>query len=135
MKLAQKQYDRIADAFPTQRGNVSLDHLTVMNAILYALENGCKWRALPTEFGNWHTIYIRMSRWIKNGVLSQIFVRLQEEAMLYVRIDAMSLDSTSVRVHPDACGALKKTARKPSGGHRADEPQRYIWLPQLLVRQ
>ena len=135
MKLTQEQYDRIADAFPTQRGNVSLDHLTVMNAILYALENGCKWRALPAEFGNWHTLYTRMSRWAKAGVLNRIFVRLQEEAMLYVRIDAMSLDSTSVRVHPDACGALKKTARKPSGGHGADKPQRYIWLPQLLVRQ
>jgi|GEM_PF-5902396 len=29
MKLTQEQYDRIADVFPTQRGNVSLENLTV----------------------------------------------------------------------------------------------------------
>jgi hypothetical protein len=42
MKLTQEQYDRIAPCFPTQRGNVSLDNLNVINAVLYVLENGCK---------------------------------------------------------------------------------------------
>jgi len=29
-QLIQEQYDRIADRFPTQRGNVSLDNLNVI---------------------------------------------------------------------------------------------------------
>ncbi|MEW8070679.1 MAG: transposase, partial [Candidatus Thiodiazotropha sp.] len=29
---------------------------------------GCKWRALPKKFGNWHTIYTRMNQWAKHGV-------------------------------------------------------------------
>lgn len=49
-----------------------------------------------------------MSRWMKAGVLDRIFVRLQEAAIFHVRIEAVSLDSTSVRVHPNGCGALKK---------------------------
>ncbi|MBQ2175118.1 MAG: transposase, partial [Alphaproteobacteria bacterium] len=26
-------------------------------ALLYMIENGCKWRALPKKYGKWHTIY------------------------------------------------------------------------------
>ncbi len=34
-----------------------------MCALLYIIENGCKRRALPKEFGNWHTVYVRFNRW------------------------------------------------------------------------
>jgi transposase len=64
---------------PIQRGNVHFNNLQVLNAILFVAENGCKWRALPKQFGIWHTIYTRMNRWAKNGVLDQVFKRLQEE--------------------------------------------------------
>ena len=30
-----------------QRGNVRVSNLTVINAILFVTENGCKWSALP----------------------------------------------------------------------------------------
>ena len=59
-----------------QRGNVRLTNLQVLNAILYVTEQGCKWRGLPKRFGNWHTIYVRMNRWAKNGVLDQVFEQL-----------------------------------------------------------
>ena len=52
MTITKEYYERIADCFPRQRGNVSLDNLNVLNAILYVAENGCKWRRLPKEFGN-----------------------------------------------------------------------------------
>ena len=32
-----------------QRGNVILNNLQVLNAILYVAEQGCKWRGLPTR--------------------------------------------------------------------------------------
>ena len=47
---------------------------------------------------------------------------------------AVSLDSTSVKVHPDGTGALKKTAHKPSVSPAADGTPRFIWLPRMLVR-
>ena len=72
MKISKEQYERIANSFPRQRGNVTQDNLQIINAILYVAENGCKWRSLPAEFGNWHSIYTRMSRWSKNGVLDRI---------------------------------------------------------------
>ncbi|MDR1703844.1 MAG: transposase [Clostridiales bacterium] len=27
--------------------------MTFINALLYICENGCKWRKLPKEYGNW----------------------------------------------------------------------------------
>src|SRR4030095_10945160 len=110
MEITEEQYARIKDNLPVQRGNVSLTNLQVLNAILYVAEQGCKWRGLPNRFGRWHTIYTRMNRWAKNGVLDRVFEKLQLEQIVRVRIEAFSLDSTSVKVHPDGTGALKKTA-------------------------
>ncbi len=97
-------------------------------------EQGCKWRGLPKRFGNWHTIYVRMNRWAKNGVLDRVFEKLQLEQIVRIRIEAFALDSTSVKVHPDGTGALKKTDRRPSESHAADGPPRFIWLPRMLER-
>ena len=132
MEITEAQYRRIEDCFPRQRGNVSLDNLRVINAILHVAEQGCKWRGLPSRFGNWHTIYTRMSRWSKAGVLNRIFARLQQEQIIQIRIEAVCLDSTIVKVHPDGTGALKKTDPKPSASPTADGPPRFIWLPQML---
>jgi transposase len=86
---------------PKQRSNVSLSNLQVVNAILHGAEHGCKWRGLPKRFGNWHTIYTRMNRRTKAGVLDRIFVGLQRAQVVRIKIEAFSLDSTSIKVHPD----------------------------------
>ena len=109
MKLTQKQRDKIIRLFPKQRGNVKVDNNRFLDAIIYVCENGCKWRALPETFGPWHAIYVRINRWAKNGVLERVFYALQEEQITNKGIRVVSLDSTSVKVHPDATGALKKT--------------------------
>ena len=132
MKITESQYERIANCLPRQRGNVSLSNLQVVNAILYVAEQGCKWRGLPKSMGNWHTIYTRMNRWSKAGVLDRVFTRLQQEQILAVRIECVSLDSTTVKVHPDGTGALKKAVRRPSGDPAVDALPRFIWLPRML---
>lgn len=108
MEITPEQFSRIEHCLPLQRGNVSLTNLQVVNAMLYVAEHGCKWRGLPKRFGNWHTIYTRMRRWTKAGVLDKMFEELQREQVIRIRIEAVSLDSTSIKVHPDAAGALKK---------------------------
>ena len=115
----------------TNRGNVSLSNLQVINAMLYVAEHGCKWRGLPKRFGNWHTIYTRMSRWAKAGVLDRVFERMQAEQLVRVRLEAVSLDSTIVKVHPDGTGARKKTARRPSAAPAEAGPPKFIWLPRI----
>ena len=134
MENTEARYRLIEHCLPTQRGNVSLSNLRVLNAILYVTEQGCKWRGLPPRFGNWHTIYTRMNRWSKGGVLDRVFAQLQQEQIVRLKIEAVALDSTAVKVYPDGTGALKKTARKPSADPVPDGPPRFIWLPRMLER-
>lgn len=134
MNLSNEQFDKIAPYFPVKRGNVKFSDHQVLNAILYVAEQGCKWRGLPKRFGNWHTIYTRMNRWAKNGVLDRVFTALQTEGIINVNVEVVSLDSTSVKVHPDGTGALKKKDHKPLENPEGDGPPRFIWLPQMLER-
>ena len=131
MEITEEQYQRIAPHFPVQRGNVSIPNLQVLNAILYVNEHGCKWRGLPPCFGDWHTVYTRMNRWSKSGVLDRVFAALQEEGIIRVSVEVMALDSTSVKVHPDGTGALKKAGCKPSASPGAAGTPKFIWLPRL----
>jgi transposase len=134
MEITPEQFEKIKDSLPIQRGNVTVPNLQVVNAILFIAEQGCKWRGLPERFGKWHSVYTRLNRWSKSGVLERVFEKLQQEQIVRIKIEAFSLDSTSVKVHPDGTGALKKTDRKPSASLAADGTPKFIWLPRMLER-
>ena len=135
MEINQEQYEKIAKYLPRQRGNVSMSNLEQVNAILYVTENGCQWRALPNSYGNRHTIYTRMNRWSKNGVLQRLFEALQQENVIRIKMEAVCLDSTSIKVHPNGTGALKKAESKESADQEEDSLQSFIWSPHLTVRR
>jgi len=134
MQITPEQFQLLAPCLPKQRGNVSMSNLQVLNAILYVAEQGCKWRALPAHYGKWHTIYTRMNRWAKWGVMDRVFEQMQRLRIARITIEAASIDSTSIKVHPDGTGALKKTGPRPSANLAAGEPQKFIWLPRMLER-
>ena len=135
MEITEAQFERIESELPRQRGNVKITNLQFLNALLYVAEQGCKWRGLPKRFGPWHTVYTRMNRWSKSGVLDQVFERLQKEQIIRIKIEAVKMDSTIVKVHPDGTGALKKTDLRPSESPAADGPPRFIWWPRMRERQ
>ena len=108
MELSEALYAMLSLLLPVQRGNVKIDNRQLLNALLYIAENICKWRLLPKEYGNWHTIYTRLRRWADKGAaLDWIFTALQEQRLIAIRIGCIGLDSTSIKVHPDAARALK----------------------------
>lgn len=67
-----------------------------------------------------------MNRWAKSGVLERVFASVQREQLGRIRLEAVSLDSTSVKVHPDGTGAEKKTARTRCGVMRC-APAPGVW--------
>ena len=131
MKLLPTHFTKIEPYLPVQRKKSTVDNYTFLCALLYIIENGCKWRALPKKFGKWHTIYVRFNRWSKNGYLERIFAALQTEGIIEIGVRIRYLDSTIVKVHPDATGALKKTASKALDVAMEDSPLKFIWLPRL----
>jgi transposase len=106
MNLKENQYREIAKLFPTQKGNVKINNRLLLAALIYRCENGCSWRALPEFFGSRHVIYVRLNRWAKNGVLERVYTALTAESLKEKKVFA--LDSTAIKVHPDAQGARKK---------------------------
>ena len=135
MELTEAQYKHIAPVLPVQRGNVRVSNLHVLNAILYVAEHGCKWRGLPSRFGRWHTIDTRMNRWSKNGVLDRVFEHLQKEQLVQLKPEVVLMDSTIVKVHPDATGARKKTVPRPSASPAGAGPPSFIWLPRMIEQR
>lgn len=127
MEITSAQFKLIEKLLPLQRGNVKLSNKQVLNAILYVAEQGCKWRALPPKYGNWHSVYTRVNRWAKNGVLERIFSALQQSDLIDLKIEHVSLDSTIVKVHPDGTGALKKTVFNLSVNREAVGPPKFTW--------
>ena len=132
MTLTREQLDRIKGYLPIQRGNVRTENFTFIRALLYVAENGRKWRALPAEYGNWNSVYKKANRWAKAGVLERVFAALQKEQIIAITIEVLAMDSTSIKVHPDAHGALKKRENKPSGSQRAAGTPSFMWCPQMI---
>ena len=64
------------------------------------------------KYGNWHTIYVKFNRWSKNGTIQRIFDELQKQNIINIQSDILCLDSTSVKVHPNASGARNQAAIK-----------------------
>ena len=53
-------------------------------------------------------IYKRFNRWVKAGIINILFQKLHVQGVVDLIAVCRLLDSMTVPVHPDACGALKK---------------------------
>ena len=115
MKLTKKEFKKIEHLMPKHRKKPTISNYDFMRALLYIIENGCKWRALPKEYGNWHTIYVRFNRWSKNGTINKIFKELQKQNVIEIRTEIVCIDSTSIKVHPDASGSRKSNGEQSIG--------------------
>jgi hypothetical protein len=63
----------------------------------------------PGAFWTLAHVYTRMMRWAKSGVLDEVFEAMQVRQIIQIKIEAVSLDSTIIKVHPDdGTGAQKK---------------------------
>lgn len=40
-----------------------------MAGILYRLKTGCRWKALPNDFGSGSTCHLRFQEWVELGVV------------------------------------------------------------------
>ncbi len=78
-------------------------------------------------FWQLHSIYTRVNRWAKKGVLDDVFFVLQEADVINIQVDLVSLDSTIIQVHPDGTDALKKTVHKRLVNQEEDGQLKFTW--------
>ena len=125
MELTAGHLERIKKYLPTPR-KAPKDTLSFLNAVLYTVENGSKWRALPKEYGKWHTVYVRFNRWSKNGTLLAVFEGLQQEGIIEIETRIRFMDSMISCVHPDGTGALKSSGEQSIGRSKGGSPVKFI---------
>jgi putative transposase len=82
-----------------------------IEAVLYVARTGIPWRDLPKDFGTWDAVYNRFRRWEARGIWQQVWKRRQADELQMAR--NIFIDSTIVRAHQHAAGALKKTVGQP----------------------
>ena len=76
-------------------------------ATLYIARTGIPLRDLPGEFGAWDAVYNRLRRWIHSGRLEGLFKEMSAQPACEGTVRVM-IDSTVVRAHQHAAGAVKK---------------------------
>ncbi|MFQ6271137.1 IS5 family transposase [Kutzneria viridogrisea] len=98
----------------------------IVDAILYLVDNGIKWRALPADFPPWPTVYKRFALWEKSGATQRILDGLRDRARLAEgRVAAPSaavIDSQSVR----AAETVGRATRGWDAGKKVNGRKRHI---------
>ena len=93
-----------------------VDLREVLNAIFYRIDNGVKWRNLPSDFGAWQTVYGYFRLWVRLGVWQRINeTRVREVRQSVGRQAEPSLgiiDSQSVRLGEKGGSKLGLTGSK-----------------------
>ena len=102
-------HERLASVLPTPLGKLTIAQRRVLDTLLYIAKESCTWRGLPKEFGHWHTIYMRLSRWAKAGVLQPVVSERQRDQLAAQELDALLLDSRIMLV---ACAWHGRPANK-----------------------
>jgi transposase len=98
----------------------------IVDAILYMVDNGIKWRALPADFPPWATVYKRFAAWEKVGATQRLLDGLRDRVRLVEgRVAAPSaavMDSQSVR----AAETVSRATRGWDGGKKVAGRKRHI---------
>ena len=90
MEISEKQFEKIKNLMLIERKPAKISNQQFLNALLYIVENGYKWRSLPEKFGKW--IYMNFNRWWKNETIQRIFEELQRQKIIDVQSKSLCLD-------------------------------------------
>jgi transposase len=115
-RLSDEQWQQIEGLLPKngQRGGQWKDHRLMIDAILWALSDGGRWRNIPQEFGPWQSVYDRFRSWTRRGLWDRILRHLQARRMNSGEIDwqLFAIDGTIIRAHQSAAGAPEKKSTR-----------------------
>ncbi len=93
-----------------------VDVREVLNAILYVLREGCRWRSLPHDFPNWNTVYWYFARWTEDGTWERVNDHLRRQWRVQIGRDAEPsaaiIDSQSVKTTEKGVIAASTRARR-----------------------
>jgi transposase len=87
----------------SRRGDKGRNDRKFLEALHYFTLHNITWRALPSEFGNWNSVWKRFWRLSRAGVFEAFFDALAATSQTAHLVQMF--DSTTVRAHVSAAGA------------------------------
>jgi transposase len=120
-------------AWMTGRGGRREKHCrrVIVDAILYVVDNGIKWRAPPVDFPLWPTVYKRFASWEKAGASQRLLDALRDRARLaegrVVAPSAAVVDSQSAR----ASATVGRATQGGTAGKKVAGRKRHIVVDTL----
>ena len=117
--LTDEVWVRLAPHLPGKEGDAGgsgKDNRLFLEAVLWRVRTGLPWRDLPSDFGNWNSVFRRFRRWAEGGVFERIF----EEISGTPDFEYAMIDGTIVQAHQKASGAKGGHSIKPLGARAAD---------------
>jgi transposase len=78
--LREEQWERTAPLIPGKLGDPGRHGADngFVEATLWIARTGSPWRDLPSQFGNWNTVFQRFRRWATKGIYETLFKTLSE---------------------------------------------------------
>jgi transposase len=124
--LNDPQWALIAPHLPrVHTGPERKDDRRVLSGIIHRLREGCRWRALPDEYGPYTTVFNRYNRWSKRGLWQKIFAALVEAGDPPALV---MIGSSAVKAHRSAAGAKGRRRGKPLAARAAAERRKSMRL-------
>jgi transposase len=125
-EITDEHWDRIRDLLPGKQGDAgrtAADNRLFINAVFWIARTGAPWRDLPERFGEWNSVFQRFNRWCKRGVWARLLAVWKDPDL-----ECLMLDSTIIRAHQHAAGAIKRgTTTKRWVARVAGSAQSCIW--------
>jgi transposase len=122
----------LIEAVRPQTGRELSNLRRTVEAIVWRMQNGAKWRAIPAELGPWWMAAQTFLRWSKLGLWERLFEAA--EAARWPELGLVFMDGTVIRAHHKAAGAEKGgTAMKRLAEARAASAPRPMPLPTPVV--
>ncbi len=129
-RMTEDEWDFAVELFRScrsRRGDKGRDDRKFLEALHYFTVNNVSWRALPTEFGKWNSVWKRFSRLSRSGVFEAFFQALAEASETAHLVQMF--DSTVVRAHVSAAGAKGGRTARRSASRVADSRRKSTLRP------
>ena len=88
--LTDEQWEVIEEYFPQDK-NSEHHKRSLINAVLYLVDNGCKWRALPHDYPPYSTVH----SFYRRARLKGLWEKVQQEVVKKVRVECGKTESPS----------------------------------------